>query len=253
MRKLLTLLVCSMLATSQPAMSQYVGTVLGNKGAGTFTLVERQAGYSNTCTTTGATVTFGTSTTSGELIVLEYFTGLTSGAITITDSGSESYTRAWTDLTNIGAHDTIGTAYFAGTASGITSIKITSGSGSLYCGFAVEHWKRSSGTWTVDQTGATSATGVATPWSSPAVTTTFASELLIGSALAYITSGSACTMTATGSWNGKEAPNNYDGGDSILLDQIVTSIQSNIRATGTTGSCTTFGNAGNYPGIITFK
>jgi hypothetical protein len=248
------LLVSMLLLLLQAPLAPTIPTAraaAANPNGLTFTLVERQGVYSSVCTSTGASVTFGTSTTSGELIVLQYFAGVANGTVVISDSGSETYTRAWTDLTNVASHETIGTSYFAGSASGITSIKITN-SASTYCGFVVEHWKRSSGSWTVDQTGTTSATGVATPWSSPAVTTTSATELLIGSVFAYESTGS-CVETASGSWNGLAQQDGTNGHGSMLLDQTVTSIQTGIQATGTTTGCTTFGGAGNYPGIVTFK
>lgn len=222
-------------------------TAAGGGGA-TFTLVETVTAESNTTCGTAVTASLGTNTTSGEMIALSYWGGAGGTAMTITDSGSESYTKAW-ERTGISSHYTSGFAYFLTTASGISSVSV-SGGGNGACGLVVQHWKRSAGSWAVDQTGGALSTAQASPWSSPTVTTTVTNELLLGGALGKFSSGSNCTLTATGSWTGHSSANDNSGNLTILENQTVTSIQTNIAATGTIGGCTP---VGAFPGIVTFK
>jgi hypothetical protein len=218
----------------------------GGGGGATFTLVERVKA-SGSCES-GLTATFGTPTTAGEAIFLAYHIGASNGTATITDSGSEAYTKSW-EITNLGVHYTAGQAYKLTSASGISSVKVTNASDGI-CGLVVSHWKRSSGSWALDKSGPASSTGVSSPWSSPTVTTTAASELLVGANFARHTSGSSCAEAPSGSWAGT-AVNDGNGNADFLMDQTVSSIQTNIAATGTTSTCTSTG--ANYPGIVTFK
>ena len=227
-----------------------VNTPAPVSGSTSFTIVERLSIGQASCSS-GLTRTFGTATTAGEGIFIYYFAGLAGGAVTISDSGSESYTKDW-ELTSVGSHAAIGFARVLGSAAGITFITIT-GSGDGDCFFVVEHVKRSSGTWSRDQLGAASATGVATPWQSPAVTTTAASEILFGGSAAYEQSAGSCVMSTSSPWTGTAVTDGANGNALIMMDQLVSSVQTGIRATGSTSTCTTLGGAGNYPGIVTFE
>jgi hypothetical protein len=217
-------------------------------GGATFTTVERQNNANSGCASP-LTVTLGTNTTAGEAIFAYYSASNPTGSVTVSDSASDTFTT-FGQLSGVATHDTIGIAYLLGTASGLSTVTLTA-AGSNACRLVVEHVKRSAGSWAVDQSNPASATGKATPWASGTVTTTVANEYLIGGVEAYHASGGNCALAASGSWTGHN--NGTQSTDIMLLDQAVTSIQTNIAATGTTATCATFGGAGNYPEIITFK
>ena len=249
----LCVLLCALPAFGQWTIPWATGANAANGGGTTFTVVEVVQPSSQTSCGSGLTATFGTNTTAGEGIFLEYYGGTTGTAMTITDSASQTYTKSW-ELTNVATHYAIGFAYFLTSASGVSYVKITNASDTSDCHLIVTHVKRSSGSWAVDQTGAASSTGVATPWSSPGITTTSAYEILFGGAMAVGTAGGNCAIAASGSWTGvSNTGGSPDGNGDILLYQTVTTTQTNIKATGTTGTCTTYGNAGNYPGIVSFS
>jgi len=246
--------ICSLMLSQGPVIP--LGSIgITTAGATLFNVVERQTITSTTNCATGLTITLGTPTAAPggvkELIATTYAFANPSGAISITDSGSQVYTSAY-QLTNVASHDTTGVYYFLGSAAGITSVTIKAATSATSCQLIVEHVTRTSGSWALDQSGNASSTGVSTPWSSPAVTTLASHEFLIGAALAYHSGGGNCVMAATGLWTGTGF-NGTLATDLMLLDQPVSSIQTNIQATGTTSTCTTFGGAGNYPGIRTFQ
>lgn len=220
-------------------------------GGATFTFVEAVANTNAGCAS-ALTKAYGTNTTSGEAEYIYYSVSNPTGTVTPTDSASNVFTKAW-ERTSVGGHDTTGLAYFFNTGSGVSSVSLTA-TGSNACRLVAMHFKRSTGSWAVDQLKGASSTGVATPWSSPTVTTTVANELLLGGAEAFRSTGT-CAMAASGSWTGQNSDSSgvSSSTDSILMYQTVTSIQTNIAATGTTSGCTTFGGSGNYPGIMTVK
>jgi hypothetical protein len=237
-------------------MPQEVVRIPGPGGNGaaapvvTFTLVERKSNH-GACSS-ALTVTLSVSTTAGEAMIITYMMGVTSGATaTITDSASETYTKAF-EKTAIAAHYTTGTAYKLTTASGITTVSITASAGGTGCVLIVEHVKRSIGTWAVDQNSG-SPTASASPWSStPTVTTTAANEWEVGSAFINHSSGGTCAGTSTGAWSAGLNDSNGDGAGNnmFLADQAVSTIQTGVAFTGTSGTCTVLNT---YPAMVTFQ
>jgi len=92
-------------------------------GASTIAQIEAVSGVSNGSGT--ITVSLGTPTTQGELVVVDVYTGENGNTPTsVTDNKSDSYTQLWS-IANVGTHLDFGLYYLANAQAGITSLIIT--------------------------------------------------------------------------------------------------------------------------------
>jgi hypothetical protein len=221
--------------------------------ATTFTYIETVGATSKTNCTSGITLTFGTATTSNELITVSWMEEPSGGATTITDSNSSAYTKDW-ELTSFAAHLSSGEAHFYTLSTSITTVTVTGISGTVGCVVSAAHFKRSSGSWLVDKTGAASNTGItATPFAGPTggITTTSANEVIIGQVGVHRAAGGNCAVGVTGSWiQGYQNAEISVGNAMQSSYQIVSSTQTALQNTGTVGTCTSFSAA---PGLVSFK
>ena len=194
-------------------------------------------------------IKLGTSTTAGELIVVEdaqndYECTLT----TVTDSAGSVYLPIYS-YSLPGSRQLSGAWYLADAPSGITYIEVTKncGRGAVFAG----HYTGIATSGPLDQY--TAAANVSTsPWNSSPVSTTAANELLIGSVFGLY-NGANCNQSASGLWvndialtSGAWDGNNGNG--AMYSHQIVSTAQTNVEYTGTdSGACN------HYAGIATFK
>ena len=217
------------------------------------------------------TINLGTATTAGELIEAKVFGAIgASGSCTapaVTDSGSESYVNIWE--VSVSGNLCAQEWYICNSLSGITSITATFLTGTNASGLIVRHVQGITASNCLDQYSAPTSTSSATPWSSGAITTTNASDLLTGTAwiqIATYIGGAQNSALATGSWTqgptmcagSSSSPcisfsgnlDNNNGG--IFMDeyQIVSSTGS-YSATGTNNGSTNTYN--NYPAVVSFK
>jgi hypothetical protein len=195
------------------------------------------------------TVTFATPTTAGELIVLIFSdgssTGVTAALADNKSGGSSTYTKAF-ENTAMDSHYGAGLAYTLNAAAGITTVTLTA-TGQGACMLTAAHYTGIATSSAVDQnTG--NGTGQATPYASAAVTTTQAAELLVGFAFAAENTGT-CGLTKSGSWVSEKQQTDANGNALLYTDLIVSSIQTGIQNTGTLTSGTAFHI---YSSIVSF-
>lgn len=195
------------------------------------------------------TVNFATPTTAGELVVVEFVTSLSGAAVgSITDNKSSAYTSVWMK-TGLASHFAAGLYYLANAPAGISSLTVTEGTGDTFGGAVAAHYTGMATASVLDVFSAPTSAGSASPWSSGQITTTQASDLLVGQDFSAFCNN----IAASGSWllDRTAGPaGNFDGsngGAMAFAHQIVASIQTNIANTGTSGACT------NYAGIVAFK
>lgn len=196
-------------------------------------------------------LTFGTATTSGELIVLHMVVG-EDGAIpsSVLDNQAQSYTSIYS--TNVGTHWRTSLYYFPNSAAGVTTVTITP-SGLDGVGAAIaQHYPGIASTSTLDQNGGTPTSSVS-PWSSGTTSTQSQSgNLAIGTCFGQFgTSGS--TISAGGSWvqDFEVAQGTWDGnnGQSMAMSHQTLAVTAGIANNGTNTS----GGGPNWPGVATFK
>ena len=182
------------------------------------------------------------STTSGNFLIVHAF-NVGASSLSISDNksgGSSSYTSLFNkSFLGVG----IAQSWFTpNIASGITQVTVAGFNNNFYV-VAVEY----SGIATsspLDQGSNTSWNVQGTPFSSGQVTTTQAAELLVG----YVVSQTN-PPTAGGSWTIPSSANvGYGSYYMAFMEQIVSSIQTNIAATGTASGSSNIG-----ANILTFK
>jgi hypothetical protein len=204
-------------------------------------------------------VTFGTQTGAGELVVAFVFVPYNNTA-TITDNLSQTYTELFSS-TSAGGQNHTYLFYCANSQAGVTTLTVTTSSSATdnRGGVIVGHYAGMATTSVVDQSDPTPTSASGTPWSSDNVTTTNASDLLIGTCAASINSWGGTNGTPSGGtgWTldaflgGANA--SIDGGNGAFMalsHRIVSSAGAQAN-TGTTSSGTTTFN--HYPGIVAFK
>lgn len=204
----------------------------------------------------GLSVSFGTPTTTGELIVVTYFASPTAGnAGTITDNksgGTSTYTKDG-EITNLGSHGVFGTQHTANAASGISQITITSTSQSA-CAIIAAHYTGLASSPLDQNTGNPTSSGAQSTsynFSSSTVSTVSSNELLVGAVGCQASTGANCTFTGTGIWNSTLAAQQLVNGARSAVgyqELIVSTTQSSIANTGTATSGTMF----VAPMLITF-
>ena len=194
-------------------------------------------------------ISLGTSTTPGELIVVEdAHSGYQCSLTAVTDSAGSTYTPIYSYSLPGNSHLS-GTWYLANAPSGITYVEVTEscGQGAVFVG----HYKGVAANSPLDQY-TTSSSATASPWNSSAVTTTAGNELLIGSVVGMY-NGANCNINASGLWTSDIALTSggwdgTNGNGTMYSHQIVSTTQANIENTGTdSGTCN------HYAGIATFK
>jgi hypothetical protein len=242
-------------------------------GGATITLVERVGSLAN-----GSTDTFNVtvaSTNAHDAFFVLTFTSApatcSSSAQSLTDNksgGSSTYTNQWSVLL-FGGADCVQLWYLLNTATGITQLTFTMGTGNDLGGMLIYHANKSIAWTGVDQSSVMSSTLQSTPFASSSITTTQASSFIVGEVnihIATYNSGAQNAYAATGSWTASalcdqstSAPcinatsGKLDGGNGGILGgayQIVTTTQSGLQFTGTNnGSANVYDN---YPGIVNF-
>lgn len=269
MRPILGLLLPGLLAaqTIQIGPARMIGPAqMGGVAAGgtPISIVETvcrdhalTAGCSNgSADTTTSTVTFGTPTTSGELIfalTLGAVSGTSSG--TMTDSGSQTYsTDANNSKTGLGgSHFDVTFWYKCNSASGITSLTWTPEAldTAANSAFIAGHAKGmlagacndASVTWNAQQ---------GTPFTGPSSGTLAQAKELVISGLFANGSVATCvgsTIAGTSGWtNQHQAEENSDGGVIAILTQIVAATTA-VSPTGTGSISATCYNLG----VMSFK
>lgn len=242
-----------------PTWAATSGVMVGNAIAftttppptNTFTFIESKSNGGNTCSSTGVTASFTTSTGNNEFLPVTWEGNSAGAAPTITDSAGDTF-HIIQSQTSIGSasHLASGMGYFITGATAVTSVKITSSTNGN-CSISAAHFTRTSGTWTVDQTGSASGTGITvTPYAGPSggITTLQPSEVIIGWVSCQKISGSGgCTLGVNGSWTqGSQA---YDGNGyaNQLAYIIVSTTQSSLQSTGTVGTISSWQV---FPGLV---
>jgi hypothetical protein len=184
--------------------------------------------------------TFGTASVANELIFVSAFVEnsgqsisscTTSGSVTCTPIDSRSDSNGSNNMT-------LQSFYCKNVPSGVTSVtcaETSNANATIY----VTHVKGLTNGGTLDVHAITAISGyTASPWNSPAVTTTVANEYLAGG-MGGVYNGANCNPSASGSWTMRG--HNNDGGtgnSSSYNDQIVSTTQTNIENTGTdSGTC----------------
>ena len=202
-----------------------------------------------TSSATSAKVTLGTATTSGEAIVVITLGGAGGSAYgSVTDSGSQTYTQdATVKKTGVSGHYDFTVWYVCGSASGITYVTWTFGSGdaAVYSTMLVAHAKGVATSSCRDVAANFPSSAASTPFSSSSVTTTYANEWLVGPVFAN--PSSYATMTGTGNFTAELNAENANGQTMAWLDGIVTATGSYD----TTGTGSVSGSY-YYPAIVTF-
>lgn len=198
--------------------------------------------------TSSATATFGTSTTSGELIFAITTGGITGTAYgSVTDSGSQSYTQdATLRKTGIGSHFASTVWFICGSASGISSFTWTYGSGDGNgSSLIVAHVKGIATSSCKDTSVNYPASASNTPFTSSSITpATGHNEWIVG----VVATGfsDSPTLTATSPYTLKSST--VGGNPIALMDQFVISTSGTYAGAGT-GS---FSGAIYFPATISF-
>jgi len=115
--------------------------------------------------------------------------------------------------------------------TGVTWVKATPATGDNFTFTFAEYTGIATTNALDQQSGRLSNTS--SPWTSPTVTTTQANELLIGEVeFGETTDGGA--LSPTGGWTKvAETDRDFSSSESAIMEQMVSSIQTNIAATGT--------------------
>jgi peptidoglycan hydrolase-like protein with peptidoglycan-binding domain len=171
---------------------------------------------------------------------------------TVTDNKGDIYVQAY-GTTSISGHYSSDLYYLANAPAGITTITITENADTAG-GAIAAHYSGVATASPLDVFSAPSKSGALSPWTSNAITTTQANDLLVGSVFA--TNGTAnCAIGASGNWTQDASIANNgaldaaNGSAMAYAHQIVYTIQTNIQNTGTDSA----GNCANYAGIAAFK
>lgn len=202
----------------------------------TYASTQCHSTSANSCA--GSTI----SVTSGQTIVVGVVVSPTTSTMSVTDSSSNTYSVCTNGTTPAGPTTYLGSVseVFCATAAATNaSLTITiHGSGSINDLFGVMLSPSSGGLTTVDQVGITTASS-GTAWTSASVTTTAASELLVG-VCAGSYNGSGGTMTAT-SGSGYTLAQTYNGsGPSIGIEYQAVSSTGSYQAKITNSASTSY-------------
>jgi hypothetical protein len=206
-----------------------------------------------------ATVSFSTSTTAGELIVVEEINSPagTQGG-TPTDNKGDTFYKVF-DQSNIFSHGSYSLWYAYNVPSGVTTVSSTPGTGNNISEdfmFAA-HYTGIATSSPLDVFASTpGGSGQSSPWASPAVSTTQANELMVGGDYCNAAGGSSCgdavTIAMSGNWTtvatSSAITTTSNAPQLVYGDQIVSSLQTNASSTGTGG-----GASFNFPFIATFS
>lgn len=200
------------------------------------------------------TVTFGTSTTARELILVcaENWDYNTFPSSWVTDSNSDAYT---TFLSNIVFYGTTGSyvscGYYRNAPAGVTSVTVTNSSSAGYGYVWVWHVKGlatsggpdiyttafgSAGTTTWNSNGSGCGSGTS------ACNTTQANEFAAGYAICLYNTAN-CSIASSGSWVSSNSGVDGDGGEHLAGYWVLSSTQSPLEYAGT-------GLSGNFTGAI---
>lgn len=194
------------------------------------------------------TVTFNTSTTAGELIVVEAYTGISGADIgTPTDNMGDTYHEAYVQSNLVGSHFDYSLWYAYKVPAGVTEVSSTPGTGNAAADLSLIAAHYAGIMTSSDPLDVSSSTAVfvGTPWASPPVMTTQANELMVGQDWCY--GNPTCQFAPTGNWIMEAtSTDDYEGDGMMYEDQIVSSVQINASSTGT-------GSVYNYPAIATFE
>lgn len=192
------------------------------------------------------TFTFGTATTAGETIIAgACVNGGLDATTPVTDSASNTYTSIFISGNLNGTGFKCGLWRLTNAGSGITSVtlKETASAGNGR-GFTAHYTGMATSTPDDGSSNLSGPTG--TPWNSSSLTTTNASDLLLGIMWANW-NGANCAATATGGWHANDTYQDGNGNGYQFSDQIV-SVTSSYQDTGTdTGTCN------HYAGIAALK
>ena len=189
-----------------------------------------------------------TSTTAGNFLVVSI--GIRDGSNetvpSVTDNKSDSYSAAWNVGNAAGGNYTTAIFYSANVPAGVTSVTVNNpshGAGMVvnvvqYSGVAT------SSPLDVSSDPGHTVTGTS-PYASASVTTTQASEVLVG----YVINLSANdTITGTNGWSAATANTITSSGTTVGTQDRIVSSTGSYQNTGTSSS-----GAMNYVGIATFK
>ncbi len=207
-------------------------------------------GKSGSCGDVVMKDTLATSTTSGELIFVEYSSGANGVDVpTISDSAGDTYTVIASSQ-QLNTHSRIGIAYLQDAPSGITWVGLESPDQNDQVCFMIEaHYSGIAVIGALDQATSSFANYQSSPWASGKITTTQASELMVGGSFDYNFSSQNNTPSFTGNWSAGVTQSDEDGNALILGQQIVSTIQTSASSTGTDGAT----NPRDYPWIASFK
>ncbi len=220
---------------------------LVHAGGGSINLIETEsATYNNGCTSTACTITFSTSTTAGELIILTYQTGV-SGAdgSTITDNKGDTYAEAY-DEVNV-PNFSYATYYLANAPAGVNTITLTYGAGNseIYTNLIAGHYTGIATSNPLDVT--TSTHGYASnAWASGDITTSQSTELLAGQIFTYSCQGTSTFTPATG-WTLRSSVAD-DNGDCFTYGDQIVSTTGTYQFSGTSTA-----PSDDWSGIVAFE
>jgi hypothetical protein len=245
----------------------------GTTSSGTITLVEAVGSLAN-----GTTDTFNitvTSTNSNDsLVVLTRTYGpsaCNSSTEVVTDNksgGSSTYTNQWS-TSLFGGGDCLQLWTLLNTASTITQLTFTMGTGNDYGGMLILHFHNTIAWTGTDQCATMTGTLQNTPWASASFTTTHNVEALVGEVnihLATYNSGIQNAMATTGSWTAtaicdqstsspciNATTGKLDAGNGGILGGgywLPTATQTSVAFTGTNnGSTNVYDDYPGYCGI----
>ncbi|MBV9075653.1 MAG: hypothetical protein JOZ10_18675 [Acidobacteria bacterium] len=181
-----------------------------------------------TCVISGSSSPAWSSSGSGNLIWVELYNINNTGTTTITDNKSDTYTQLFNTGTNCNGGSQCAAWYLKNTPSGITSITITTSSGTLFCAAGEYSGLDTSSPLDVN-TGLN--TTASTSWASIAGSTSSSNELLVG----FAANASTQTYSLGGSWSDTAHEAGF-GGFLVSGTQIVSATQSNLTFNGTAGA-----------------
>lgn len=226
-------------------------------GAGTITMVQFSVAALPDTANGTVSITLSPSTSSGDQIfVLADNTATLNSfpAGPVTDSGSQTYTCDWSNITFTSAHKVIFCRVLA-SAAGVTSVTVQESSSSGAGGVWV--WHTNNAGSGID-TNAQPSGSTASPWSSTGINTAQAAEIGFGLSDGVF-NGVNCAMSVSGGWSGGSggtttplaSTGNWDngnGGQGMAAYQIWSTTQTGVQYTGTdSGTCN------HFVGILAFK
>lgn len=227
MRKLFLILVAALFFSSSSLRAQ-------------TRIEDVQGTYPNSANGTVA-LTLGTATITGEGIFVRTCVVNGFGSPAVTDNLSQVYTQLFTaSVTAASNNFTCAIYYVQNSSSGVTSVtcKQSASSGHGYCDMT--HYTGMA-TSSISDGFQTFNAGSTTPWSSTALATANANDVLLGMELSSFASGATCTPAVSGSWTldgSRFSGSTFDGGNgnaAIVGRQIVSSTGS-YQFTGTDGN-----------------